>query len=161
MKKLAFLFVSLSIHLLSYTQENINELTLKDFNGKKITFSEIINANKPTIISFWATWCAPCLQELEAINEVYEEWQKKLNVTLYAVCVDDSRSLSKASALAKGKGWNYHLLFDPNQDLKRLLNIANIPYTLVYVNGKIIYQHTGYSPGSEDVLYTKIKNHIQ
>lgn len=161
MKKITFISIGLIIHYFAFTQENINELTLKDFSGKKISFAEITNSNKPTIISFWATWCAPCLQELEAINDVYEEWQKKLNVTLYAVCVDDSRSLTKATALAKGKGWTYQLLFDPNQDLKRLLNIANIPYTLVYVNGKIIYQHTGYSPGSEDVLYTKIKNYIQ
>lgn len=152
------LFFSLFIWLSSFAQDNINQLTLKDFNGKSVAFTDVMLADKPTIISFWATWCAPCLQELEAISDVYEDWQKELGVTLYAVCIDDARSTSKASALVKGKGWNYKLLYDPNQDLKRLLNIANIPYVIVYYKNKIIYQHTGYSPGSENVLYKKIKD---
>ncbi len=155
--KLSFI-IGILFTIQAISQSNVNQLRLKDFNGNSVSFSTIINSEKPTIISFWATWCAPCLQELEAISDVYEDWQKEFNLTLYAVCVDDSRSMSKATALVKGKGWNYQLLFDPNQDLKRLLNIANIPYVLIYHKGKIIYQHTGYSPGGETVLYKKIKD---
>jgi len=134
---------------------------LKNSSGKLVSLNEVINKNEPVIFSFWATWCAPCIQELESIHEVYEDWQKESKVTLYAIAIDDTRSQGKASALAKGKGWQYQILFDPNQDLKRTLNIANVPYVVAYYKGKLIYEHSGYTPGSELLMYQKIKAAIQ
>lgn len=107
--KLSFI-IGILFTIQAISQSNVNQLRLKDFNGNSVSFSTIINSEKPTIISFWATWCAPCLQELEAISDVYEDWQKEFNLTLYAVCVDDSRSMSKATALVKGKGWQLSII---------------------------------------------------
>lgn len=159
MKKTTLLFFSiLSFITFSFSQATIDDVKLKDSKGKLVNMADVIKSEKPVIISFWATWCAPCIQELDAINEVYEDWQKETGVALYAVCIDDARSQSKAITLSKGKGWNYSILYDPNQDLKRALNVANVPYMVVYKAGKLIYQHSGYSAGSEDVLYKKIKS---
>jgi thiol-disulfide isomerase/thioredoxin len=47
---------------------------LKDVNGKTVQTGAISNDGKPVIISFWATWCKPCLRELKAIHEVYPDW---------------------------------------------------------------------------------------
>lgn len=156
-KNIFLVLITILISNASFAQDNLNEIKLKNAKGKVVQMSDVMQSDKPVIISFWATWCSPCLRELDAVNEVYESWQEKLGVTLYAVCVDDARSKAKAVSLAKGKGWNYEILYDPNQDLKRVLNIINIPYTLVYHKGKLIYKHTGYSPGSEDVLFEKIQ----
>lgn len=161
LKKFIFLTSFLMFSTLIFSQENMNEVTLKDAKGNPIQFSEVIKADKPVIVSFWATWCAPCLQELEAINDVYEEWQKTTGVTLYAVCIDDARSQSKAASIVKSKGWNYEIVYDPNHDLKRILNVVNVPNLLVYYKGNVIYKHSGYSPGSEDILYEKIKSAIK
>ena len=44
------------------------------------------------ILSFWATWCVPCINELDALNEVYDELSKELKFKVYAISTDDSRT---------------------------------------------------------------------
>ena len=55
-------------------QENIPNMTLKTISGKSIESSEVLNSQGFSIISFWATWCIPCINELDAINELYDSW---------------------------------------------------------------------------------------
>ena len=158
MKKIFFLFplVLISFQFIK-AQNTLPEVKLKTTSGSTISINTILKSDKPIILSFWATWCAPCINELEAISEVYEDWQKETGLILYAVSVDDARSIAKAASMAKGKGWNFELVYDENQELKRALNIANIPHVVVYFKGKIIYQHSGYTVGSEIDMYKKIK----
>ena len=52
----------------------VPNVQLKDINGNTVQTASIVNNNgKPVIISFWATWCKPCLRELKAIHEVYPD----------------------------------------------------------------------------------------
>ncbi|HET8809325.1 MAG TPA: thioredoxin family protein [Flavobacteriaceae bacterium] len=57
------------------------------------------------------------------------------------------------------KGWDYTVLLDTNQELKRRFNITTIPHTIVVKNNKVVYRHSGYVPGAEDELYEIIKKH--
>jgi thiol-disulfide isomerase/thioredoxin len=102
------------------------------------------------IISFWATWCKPCIKELTTIADVYEEWQEETGVKLYAVSIDDSRSTAQVKTLVNGKSWEYEILLDQNGDFKRAMNVNAVPHTFV-VNGKgeIVWQHTSFSEGAE------------
>lgn len=109
------------------------------------------------IMTFWATWCIPCIEELSAIHEVYSEWQEEFNFKLIAVSIDDNRTLSRVNPMVNSNEWDYEIWLDKNQDLKRALQISNIPYALIIKNGEIIFQHTGYKPGNEYLLYEKIK----
>ena len=96
---------------------------------------------------------------MDAINEVYSDWQDETNVTLYAVSVDDSRTVKRVKPLVNGKDWDYEILLDTNNDLKRALGASTVPLTLIIKNGEIVYRHSGYTPGSEDDLYEEIKKH--
>jgi len=49
------------------------------------------------------------------------------------------------------------VLLDSNQELKRALSIVNVPYTIVLKNNKIVHVSNGYSQGSEEELYQKLK----
>lgn len=105
--------------------------------------------NKPIVIAFWATWCIPCLTELSAINERLESWKEKYQFDLYAISVDDDRTSKKVPSLQAGKGWDFRILLDTNQEFKRKLNINSIPYLLIVKNGKIIFTKTGFVKGDE------------
>lgn len=106
-------------------------------------------SSKPKVIAFWATWCVPCLTELSAINERMESWKEKYQFDFYAIAVDDDRTAKKAASLQAGKGWDFKILLDTNQDFKRKLNINSIPYLIVVKNGKIIFTKSGFVKGDE------------
>lgn len=131
---------------------------VKTLDGKKINTSTIANDGKPMIISFWATWCKPCKKELDAISEVYEEWQKETGVKLIAISIDDSRSSGKVVTDTKSHAWEYEVYLDENQDFKRAMNVNNVPHTfIVNGNGEIVWQHNSYSEGDEAHLFEVLK----
>lgn len=158
MKNLILLF-TLFLSLTISAQDKIPNTQLKTLDGKTTNLQSIAENNDLIVVSLWATWCVPCKNELDAISEVYSDWQDETNVKLYAVSVDDSRTVKRVKPLVNGKGWDYEVLLDTNNDLKRALGASTVPLTLIIKNGKIVYKHSGYTPGSEDDLFEEIKKH--
>jgi len=156
------LFVLIFISSLSLVaQEKLNvfpSVDIKNIEGKIINTDEFDNGGKPIIVSFWATWCKPCAKELDAINEVYDEWQDETGVKLLAISIDDARNTAKIAPFANGKDWPYEVYLDANSDLKRALNVNAIPHTFL-LNGKkeIVWQHTSYFDGDEDELFEEVQ----
>ena len=133
-----------------FTEKTLPVVTLSDMNGKKVNVSDLGKTGKITVFSFWATWCIPCKKELSELDKVYEEWQKKYNLDLVAVSIDDVRNTAKVKTYVNGEGWTYNVLLDINQDLKRAMGIQSVPYTvLVDKKGNIVYIHNGYIEGDE------------
>jgi thiol-disulfide isomerase/thioredoxin len=157
MKKLIFICLLGLLGIYSTAQNDLPSVNLTSIEGKKVDLKEVTNKNGVTIISLWATWCVPCLKELDAINDVYVDWQAETNVELIAVSIDDSRTVKRVKSMINGKNWDYMVLLDINNDLKRALNAASIPLTILVKDNKIVYEHSGYSPGAELELYEKIK----
>lgn len=142
----------------SIAQNKIPSVEVKNIGGENINTSTLANDGKPMIISFWATWCKPCVQELTAISEQYEEWQKETGVKVIAVSTDDSRNMARVQPFVNSRNWEYEIYLDPNADFKRALNVNNIPHTfLVNGKGEIVWQHNSYTPGDEDELYELVK----
>lgn len=139
-------------------EKTLPSITLTDMNGKKVDVSSYGKSGKYTVLSFWATWCVPCKKELTNIADLYDEWQKKYNVQIVAISIDDSRSTTKVKPYVDGQRWTYEVLLDTNQDLKRALNIQSVPFTVVVdTNGKIVYTHSGYVDGDEYVLEEELQ----
>ncbi len=156
MRNLIFLSVFL-ISITGFSQKTLPNISLKTFEGEKVSVAELSSNDKIAVISLWATWCVPCIKELDAINELYDEWRAEVDFEVYAISVDDSRSVKRAKALVNGKGWEHNILLDTNQNLKRALGASAIPETIIVKNNKILYQHTGYRNGDEYELFEKLK----
>jgi peroxiredoxin len=133
-------------------------VSLKTLDGKTVQSSVIQNDGHPIIVSFWATWCKPCMRELNTIKEVYPDWQAETGVKLVAISIDDSRSSGKVKPVVDGNGWEYEVYLDPNQDMKRAMNVVNVPHTfLINAKGEIVSQHTSFVEGAEDELFEQVK----
>lgn len=157
MKQLTLLF--LFAISMAHAQKEMPNLTLKSLENKSINIkTDYLEKDKLYVFVFWATWCAPCIQELDAINDVYTDWKENLNIEIIAVTIDDSRTEKRVKPLINGRGWDYAVLFDTNQDLKRALLIANPPYTVVVKNGKIVLEQAGHTPGGENEFFKKLKS---
>lgn len=158
MKKLVLLFL-FAITTAS-AQKELPNLSLKSLDNKSFNIkSDFAEKDKVYVYIFWATWCAPCIQELDAINDVYDDWKNDLNMEIIAVSIDDARTGKRVKPMVNGRSWEYTILLDTNQDLKRSLSIANPPYTIVVKNGKIVSEQAGHAPGSENEFFQKLKSY--
>lgn len=164
MKRLVLALIVLFSVSMLYAQEGkekkyptLPAVDVKTLDGTVFNTGNISNDGKPVIISLWATWCKPCIAELLAIADVYDEWVEETGVKLYAISIDDSKTTARVAPFVNGKNWDYEVLLDPNWDFKRAMNVPDVPYLCILNgNGEIVWQHTSYAPGSEEEVYQEI-----
>ena len=150
----------LATAVMGFAQSKMPNCQLKDINGKSVNVAQLDNDGNPIIMCFFATWCKPCQRELQAIHDVYPDWQDETGVKVVAISIDEGQNANKVKPLVDGYGWEYDVLLDPNSDLKRALGINMIPYALVVDgSGNIVYNHTGYVDGGEEELIEVVRKY--
>jgi cytochrome c biogenesis protein CcmG, thiol:disulfide interchange protein DsbE len=160
MKKLLLFFFLFSFSLIN-AQTMINSkvpsVQVKTINGASVNTSTFSNNGKPMIIDLWATWCKPCIAELEAINDEYADWKKETGVKIICVSVDDSRTMAKVQSFVREKGWDYDIYLDPNQDFQHAMEVINCPCIFIIDgSGKIVYVHNSYMEGDVKKLHEEL-----
>lgn len=159
MKRFAFLLLAILPFVLGFAAKaQLPSIHLKDTKGNVVNVAEISNDGKPVIISFFATWCKPCLRELKAIAEVYPDWQDETGVKMYIVSIDDAQNSSKVKPLVDAEGWEYNVLLDPNSELFKALGLQGVPHVIIVDGeGKVALSHMGYTDGSESELIETVR----
>ncbi len=161
MKKIIFLlFLLASVNVFAQGMKNskVPTVQVKTMDGSAFSTSKFSNNGKPIIIDFWATWCKPCIAELDAISDNYAQWQKETGVKIITISVDDARTMAKVAPFFKEKGWLYESYLDPNQDFQHAMQVMTCPYVFIIDgNGQIVWMHTSYMEGDEDKLYDALK----
>lgn len=156
MRTIIFLLL-VAISLNTYSQERIPATMLKNLQGKTVNIKSFCEENKIVFISLWATWCAPCISELDAINDIYDDMLDEVDFKVIAISVDDSRTVESVKPLVNGKDWAFEVLLDTNNDFKRKLGAFSIPASFVVKNGVIVKKSSSYKPGEEEDLLRFLK----
>ncbi|MBR8704206.1 Thiol-disulfide oxidoreductase ResA [Porphyromonas levii] len=139
--------------------QSLPVVKLKDLNGKTVSTASFLEKGKPVILSFFGTWCKPCLRELDAIQEVYEDWQDETGVTLYAISINEGSDEFKVKPVVHAHGWEFPVLLDTNTELKRAMGVNVVPNVIVLDGkGKIILRKTGYVEGGESEIIKAIRS---
>lgn len=134
------------------------EVVLRDTEGHDVNVTQLAQNGKPVILSFFATWCKPCMRELKAIDELYPDWQDETGVEVILVSIDQAQDMHKVKPLVDGNGWEFRVLLDPNWTLKREMNVQNVPHLFVIDRkGHIVYNHAGYTEGDETEIQKYLK----
>jgi len=97
---------------------------LSDFKGKVV------------LINFWATWCAACVEEMESMQNLYNDLKKK-DVEIVAISIDRWNE-DRIIDYADKKNLNFHILRDPDQKVRKQYYIMGLPTSyLIDGDGKI------------------------
>jgi thiol-disulfide isomerase/thioredoxin len=128
------------------TLASLDQLLAKPTGGQASVAE--LGKGKVTIVSFWATWCKPCKEEMRAMFPLIQKFEGK--VQYIAISIDDTKTMAKVGPYVSSKGYTFTVLLDPNRDLFRSLNGTDVPYTLVYnADGTLHSKHDGYLAGDE------------
>lgn len=113
----------------------------KDNDGKPVSLED--ERGKPVVMTFWASWCAPCLQELP----ILENLQKKVGkdrIRVIAVNVDKDRG-DYLRIWKKIKDFQLLVTTDADKSLTKAFDVSSLPYmVLIDKQGKISSLHVGY-----------------
>ena len=158
MKRILFALTLMFISASLFAQE-VPDVQIKTLDQQTVKASDVIvNENGgPVLLCFWATWCKPCVKELNTYNEMYPDWAEETGVKIILVSIDNARSMSRVAPFVSGKAWDFDVYIDSNSDLKRAMNVINVPHTfLLDAEGNVVWQHTSFMEGDEEEVYEEI-----
>lgn|SRR5690606_4154757 len=84
---------------------------------EKKSFKDLINADAPVLVDFFATWCGPCQTLSPIVEELAKEWSEKVKV----IKVD----------------------IDKNQKAALAYNIRGVPTLILFKNGNMVWRKSG------------------
>lgn len=101
------------------------EIKLTDQNFEQ----EVLHADMPVLVDFWASWCGPCRMLAPVIADIAEEYAGKVKVGKVNV--------------------------DEQPNLANRYGIASIPTVMLFKNGEVVNTSLGYRPKND--LETMLK----
>lgn len=130
------------------TGKKAPQFRLEDVNGKTVELKELIGKG-PVLISFWATWCKPCMEELAEFKKIFEDLKER-GMQMVAISTDNEKTVGKVKPYVVSKGIPGIVLLDTNSEVARKYYATVMPTTIILdKSGNIIYNHTGYKKGDE------------
>jgi cytochrome c biogenesis protein CcmG, thiol:disulfide interchange protein DsbE len=159
MKKIYLvLAILLSLSLTSKAQI-YSDFTLTDIDGNDVTLNKLLEKG-PVLVSFWATWCAPCKEEMRYINDIYEKY-KGNGFTYLAINEDDQKSVAKVKPYIETKGYKFPVVIDLNNKVYEAYwgnTELTLPYSLlISKNKEIIAKHSNFLSGDEVKMEEEVK----
>ncbi len=128
--------LALVLFSLSVFAQTVPSASLLDLDYQTVNSSAISRNNgAPVVLIFWATWNANSKKFLAEVSDVYFEWQSTKGAKVTIVSIDDQRNMHKVKPYLDSKGWEYEAFIDPNQDLKRAMNVNSAPHVFI-LNGQ-------------------------
>jgi cytochrome c biogenesis protein CcmG, thiol:disulfide interchange protein DsbE len=157
MKKVIFLFV-FTLFLSGFLKsQTYSDFTLQDLEGNDVTLSKLLEKG-PVFMSFWATWCSPCKEEMKKVNPIYEKYKDSGFIYL-AINQDNQKSVSKVKSYIDAQSYKFPVVFDTDKRVFEAYSGKDeMPYALLIgKNKEILSVHTGFKTGDEVKIEEEVK----
>lgn len=128
-----------------------SDFTLRTIDNESFTLSE--HKGEVLLLSFWATWCGPCKEEMPHLDKLYKK-HKDAGFTVVSISSDDARTASRVKPFIRSKGFSFPVVLDKDSTVTGVYNPAKtLPYTVVIGRDfQVRLDHSGYNPGDEEEI---------
>jgi len=132
------------------------DLSVRLLDGKQVRLSALLEEG-PLLVSFWATWCAPCKKEMIFLEEFHKKYNEN-SFRVLAISTDSPKSMSKVKSYIRAKKHTFLVGIDPNQEIAKKMNALLMPTTLILnKDRKVSWYHQGFIPGDEKEIEAQIR----
>ena len=123
----------------SHKGEPLPDFVVTRASGKRLNLASL--KGKPALVNLWATWCAPCVEELPTLNALAGKLQGKLKV----VTVSQDLQADNVARFLKDKGGaNLDPWLDPKTELSFRYAAPTLPTTILYdAKGEEVWRYVG------------------
>lgn len=119
------------------------DFTVQMLDGTRYTLSDLTADGKVVMVTFWATWCPPCRQELSHMQKAIFDRYKGTDLVVLPISRGDDPN--KVRSLLDKMGITFNVGLDQSQDIYRLYATNYIPRTyIIDRNGRVAYFAVGY-----------------
>jgi thiol-disulfide isomerase/thioredoxin len=150
------LSILLSIALLGHAgevYEKASDFTLMNHAGQQESLSD--HRGAVVMLNFWASWCAPCRQEMPLLESLYQKY-RMMGFTVIGVNVEEETK--EARALLANMPVSFPVLYDTKNTVSELMKVAAMPTTIMIDReGNKRFLHRGYKPGYEEDYEKQIR----
>ncbi|ASV69769.1 TlpA disulfide reductase family protein [Cytobacillus sp. FSL W7-1323] len=126
------------------------EFKLQTIEGKNVSLTEF--RGKKVMLNFWATWCAPCKQEMRDFQSFYQN-KKDTNIEIIAINIDTKSNVSK---YVERLGITFPVLLDENDQVNEIYQVMVIP-TTYFIDEKGVIRDKYYSAMPLSLIKEKLK----
>jgi len=120
------------------------------------------------LMSFFATWCQPCMKELPLLEEVYQEYKDErikfflVDITEATRTIPGNENLPKAGPFLQKKGMTMQILYDTRGTVMKRYNAQTLPRLFIMDgNRKITLTRRGFHAGEEEKFKKDMANEIE
>jgi len=125
------------------------DFSATDLQGRPVVLSEL-SGSKAVVVDFWATWCAPCLESMPALQQVQEEFQER---QVEIVAVNLGEDPENVRSFVERHEYTFRVVTDEDRAIGSRFGIGAIPAQVVVdTNGHLAWIQVGYDSGKESEL---------
>jgi peroxiredoxin len=130
------------------------DFALQTLGGETVRLSDLIG--RPVVISYWATWCVPCQQELPILQNLAQEFQSQ-GLTVVTVNAIDQDNVQDVQAMVGEKGMTMPVLLDQDSQFASIYGALFFP-TTIFVDASGVIRHIRLGDSSEADLRNKVES---
>lgn len=113
---------------------------LKDLKGDEISLASL--RGKVVFLNVWATWCAPCREEMPSIESLYKDFKANKDFVVLAVSQDTDGAMVRP--FLEQNHLSFTVLLDPRNEVGERYDVNGIPETFIIGrDGRIVAHHVG------------------
>lgn len=129
--------------------EKVSDFTLRGLDGQSHSLSPLLG-KKVVVVSFWATWCTPCMKEMPHLDKLQKKLADK-GLQVISISVDAAKDEAKVKSVVRGMNYGPLVLLDQEARVVNLFNPRkDMPWTMIVgKDGLIHHKKKGFTEGDE------------